>query len=116
MNDKSRIVAMFATIDACRWHELGAFFAPDCVYERPGFARIVGLAALRHFYQQERPIERGVHNVDSLLGDGALLCAVGRFDGTLRNGSAIALRFSDLYEVRNDLVVRRSTYFYTPLA
>jgi ketosteroid isomerase-like protein len=110
------IASMFEIIDSCRWDELDAVFARDCVYERPGFEPIAGIAALREFYARHRPIERGTHHVESVISEGSMLCATGSFDGALRDGSAIRLRFSDLYRTRFDHVVWRTTFFFTPLA
>lgn len=116
MSDKDLITTMFAIIDDCRWPELATVFDADCVYERPGFAPIVGVTSLQAFYAHHRPIERGVHRVDALIAEDASMCAVGSFDGVLRDGSPIQLRFSDFYCLRDHRVSWRRTFFFTPLA
>lgn len=116
MNDKALIGTMFEIIDGRRWTELGEVFDAHCVYERPGFAQIVGLAALREFYETHRPIECGTHRIDLLVAEDEKVCASGRFVGFLRDGSELSLRFSDLYRLREARVVWRSTFFFTPLA
>jgi ketosteroid isomerase-like protein len=107
---------MFVAIDAGDWAALGRLYADDCVYQRPGFEVIEGLASLIHFYAELRPIRSGRHRVSRFLKDDAQLCASGRFDGVLRTGEPINLEFADLYTIRNRLISSRKTFFFTPLA
>lgn len=115
VDGKSLIGTMFEIIDARRWNELGNVFGDDCVYERPGFAKISGLEALCAFYRDERPIECGIHRVDMLVVEEGKVCAAGRFVGFLRDGTDVSVRFSDTYRLRDGRVVWRCSYFFTPL-
>jgi ketosteroid isomerase-like protein len=107
---------MFVAIDAGDWAALGRLYADDCVYQRPGFEVIEGLASLIHFYAELRPIRSGRHRVSRVLKDEAQLCASGRFDGVLKTGAPIGLEFADLYTFRGPLIASRKTFFFTPLA
>lgn len=40
----------------------------------------------------------------------------GTFRGVRRDGAPLDLRFSDFYTLDGDRIVRRTTYFYAPLA
>jgi hypothetical protein len=107
---------MFAVVDTADWDGLSAFYHRDCRYERPGFAAIAGLPSLLRFYSAERPIASGAHRIDHVLeGDGGA-CAFGTFEGRLRTGEAISLRFADRYVFEGDVIRVRTTYFYAPLA
>lgn len=110
-----RIRTMFACIDQGAWEDLPSHFTSDCVYERPGYPSIQGIAALTTFYRDVRRIASGRHQVDVLIIEGAHVLAAGRFDGTLRDGSPAAAEFADLYHVRAGRVAHRRTYFHTPL-
>jgi hypothetical protein len=113
---KDTLSAMFRAVDARRLKSLGQFYATDCQYERPGFSVISGLAALAHFYEHVRPIAHGRHRLHTVLQDGVHLCAVGEFSGVLRSGRSIELQFMDLYVFQRGLIVKRKTFFFTPLA
>ncbi len=113
---KNRIVELFKAVDDGLWSDLLSFYHPECRYERPGFERLVGLAELSEFYRSSRPIHSGIHTIDTLIGDGDEVCAVGRFDGLMKTGALISLRFADRYRFEGDLIIERTTYFYSPLA
>lgn len=107
---------MFATVDACRWDGLRAYYHPDCRYDRPGFELIQGVDGVLRFYAEERPIASGVHRVDQVVEDGERAVAFGGFDGKLRDGRDISLSFADHYRFEGGLIRERRTYFYAPLA
>jgi ketosteroid isomerase-like protein len=112
---KQIIARMFGIIDGRHWPQLGAVFDEGCIYERPGFETIHGLASLRRFYELIRPIEQGQHFVETLIEEEDGVCASGRFEGVLRNGSPVQLRFSDLYRLRGSKICQRTTFFFAPL-
>lgn len=110
------VTSMFQSIDAGAWPALRQFFAPHCVYERPGFAKIVGLDALHRFYSEERQVAVGRHTRlhayhDPFNG----MVATGEFSGVLKNGEEVSAEFADLYRFQGSLIVHRKTYFYAPL-
>ena len=94
---RGAVTAMFMAVDACAWSKLRAFYADDCVYERPGFPAIKGLEALIHFYDVVRPIKSGQHELRHVIEETSRVAAAGQFEGVLRSGSPIAIRFMDLY-------------------
>jgi ketosteroid isomerase-like protein len=107
---------MFAAVDASDWDRLQGFYHPQCSYDRPGFAAIEGVGQLMRFYSDERPIKSGLHRVDAVLEEDGGACAFGAFDGRLRTGEAISLRFADRYVFDGEVIRARTTYFYAPLA
>ncbi|MFD0367358.1 nuclear transport factor 2 family protein [Streptomyces sp. NPDC059071] len=103
---------LFAIIDGRRWNELGRVFAADCVYHRPGYPALVGLADIERFYREERIIESGSHRVEEVMaGDDSLACW-GSFQGLSRAGERLDERFSDHYRIDDGLISARRTYFY----
>ncbi|MGH9806002.1 MAG: nuclear transport factor 2 family protein [Terriglobia bacterium] len=108
--------SMFDAVDHRNWPALAGFYCPDCHYERPGFPPIQGRAALLYFYETSRPILSGVHRLQVVLEDADILCAMGHFNGVLRTGEPIQLQFADLYELKDRLIHKRKTFFFTPLA
>ncbi|MFF7976473.1 nuclear transport factor 2 family protein [Streptomyces sp. NPDC007905] len=103
---------LFAIIDGRRWHELGRVFAADCVYHRPGYPPLVGLADIERFYREERIVESGAHRIDDVMaGDDSLACW-GRFQGLSRAGERLDEKFSDYYRIDAGLISERRTYFY----
>lgn len=105
---------LFRVIDARRFDHLGEVFTPDAVYHRPGYDPLVGLPELIHFYTDVRVIIAGSHTIDHVLaGDGVASCW-GTFRGTSRDGDPLEERFSDTYEVRDDRIAVRRTFFHRP--
>lgn len=109
------ISGMFAAIDARDWALLPRYFADASRYDRTGYAPIDGLVDLVRFYAHERVIAERRHRIDRLVVDGREAVALGSFEGLLKDGRAVELTFADAYTVDGDRVVRRTTYFHTPL-
>lgn len=91
------------------------WFAEDAVYHRPGYAPMQGRGALAAFYGGERVIESGRHVLDEVIVEGSRVAVRGRFEGTLKDGSAAALGFADfiVYDPDGRACERRS-YFEVP--
>jgi ketosteroid isomerase-like protein len=106
------ITDLFDIIDGCRWEDLGSVFAEDCVYSRPGYEPIVGLARLTHFYQHERIVASGGHAVECTVSDLGAAACWGRFHGKSKTGEELDEGFADTYRVRDGKIVFRTTYFY----
>ncbi|SEG70851.1 Ketosteroid isomerase-related protein [Thermomonospora echinospora] len=98
-------------VDAHRLEELLALFDEDIVYERQGTPRIMGIAALRRFYEQERIIDSGAHTLDQVLTGAEWVAVRGRFDGRLRDGQQVRIRFTDWHHFREGRIVRRESLF-----
>lgn len=91
------------------------WFAPDAVYERPGYAPMRGRQALAAFYGGERVIDSGVHTLQDVIVEGGRVAVRGRFDGTLKDGSSVSIGFADVIEYDPDgRAVRRHSYFESP--
>jgi ketosteroid isomerase-like protein len=107
-----QLLDMFAVIDGRCWERLRLHFAPDVVYERPGYQSICGIAALEHFYRNVRIIESGRHTLTHVVLTEHVAACWGRFRGTARDGRELDERFADAYELRGGLILRRETYFF----
>lgn len=93
-----------------------ALFAPDAVYDRPGHRTFRGRAALDHFYRADRVIADGRHTLRTAVCDGATVAVQGEFEGVLKTGDNVRLRFADFFSIASDgLFSRRDTYFFTPM-
>jgi uncharacterized protein len=108
------IQRMFGTIDRRDWSALGQFFAPNIVYERPGYSPLAGLAALDEFYQVTRMIGSGQHWIEHIVSGPDAAACWGVFVGTSRDGKPLKERFADVYEIRSGLVIHRVTHFFRP--
>ncbi|MFJ2116076.1 MULTISPECIES: nuclear transport factor 2 family protein [unclassified Streptomyces] len=113
---EGRVNRYYTLVDTGRFDELVALFAPDAVYERPGYEPLEGRAALTDFYTSRRVIAQGRHRLTRVVVDGGNVAAEGIFAGTLRSGDEVSLRFSDFFTVGADgLFSHRVTYFFSEL-
>ena len=91
-------------------------FTPDCVYHRPGYGLIAGSEALLNFFEADRPIVSGAHEVTSVVAEDERIAVQGEFHGELRTGEYIALRFADFFVLAADgRFARRDTFFFSPM-
>jgi ketosteroid isomerase-like protein len=111
---ESLIREMFATIDARDWSHLDRYFTADVVYERPGYAPIRGLPALRDFYERTRIVAAGTHDLWQVIADTDRAACWGRFAGQSRDGAMLDERFADVYRLVDGRIAARSTHFFRP--
>jgi steroid Delta-isomerase len=91
-------------------------FADRAIYQRPGYAPIVGRSQLVEFYANQRVISTGEHAVVKILVDAGNVAVEGTFAGRLKDGSEVGLRFADFFVVDDSLHIKaRNTYFFTPM-
>ncbi|WP_462419028.1 nuclear transport factor 2 family protein [Kytococcus sp. Marseille-QA3725] len=110
---EAAVRSYYEAVDADDVERLVGLFTPDATYERPGYEPFVGHEALRAFYTGDRVIESGEHTLDTLLVDGDQVAVHGRFEGTLKDGSAAAVRFADFYVLDDEArFSRRTTFFH----
>ncbi len=103
---------LFSAIDSASWNDFARFFHTNIVYERPGYPPIEGIEALLHFYSNTRIVAKGKHSLDgSLCGDNKAICW-GQFSGLSKTGHVLNERFADAYELQNDVIRKRTTYFF----
>jgi ketosteroid isomerase-like protein len=108
------VAELFDVIDGRRWNELGAIFAEECTYLRPGYEPLVGLPRVDQFYRKERNIASGRHQVEHVVSDLGTVTCWGRFVGTSRTGQPLDEEFVDVYRVREGKIIFRKTYFFRP--
>ncbi|WP_438297289.1 nuclear transport factor 2 family protein [Streptomyces sp. HUAS TT7] len=106
------VANLFTIIDGRRWDDLPDVFAPDCVYERPGYEPLTGLADVDFFYRHTRIVSVGRHRVDRVVSDLGSAACWGRFTGQDRLGHPLEEGFADTYLVQGGKIVHRTTYFF----
>jgi ketosteroid isomerase-like protein len=106
----------YAEVDKGDVEGIVALFEIDAEYYRPGYAQMSGREAIKSFYENDRIIESGLHNVESIISDHATVAVEGSFKGTVRGGTEAEVRFADFFRPGpNGLIRKRRTYFYAPL-
>jgi ketosteroid isomerase-like protein len=90
-------------------------FAPDAVYERPGYPPMTGRAELDAFYSGERVIDSGKHTLREIVAGSDVVAVHGDFTGRLKDGTEVTVRFADFFAFGTDgRFRRRDTYFFSP--
>jgi ketosteroid isomerase-like protein len=105
---------LFEHVDSHDWEGLALDFCDDVVYERPGYAPLVGLERVLHFYREERVIASGRHELENLVSNEECGACWGRFVGTHKNGSDLCERFADVYTFERGKIKTRKSYFFRP--
>lgn len=105
------VVYMFECIDRQDWAGLSDCFHDDVVYERPGYQPFVGKRAVMEFYCQVRIIAEGRHAIKKVLCDGRDIACWGQFRGQAKDGRALSVGFSDVYQLEEGLIRFRRTFF-----
>lgn len=111
---RSLVEEYYRLVDAKALDDMLDLFADDAVYERPGYEPLEGKTAISAFYRGQRIIESGRHTLHCVLVDGDEAAVQGSFDGTLRDGSSVSVRFADFFSVRDSSFAHRNTYFFAP--
>jgi len=97
-------------VDEENYEALFALFAEDVTYERPGRSSLSGIEAFREFYQDDRPLEDGSHELLDLAVDGDTVAVRGRFEGE-QDGEPVAFGFADFHRFDEDgYITERWTY------
>ncbi|MFE5711066.1 nuclear transport factor 2 family protein [Streptomyces sp. NPDC056501] len=103
-------------VDAGDVPGLVGLFTPDATYHRPGYEPFVGHEGLTRFYGGARVIRTGRHTLTKVLVEGSDIAVHGEFNGELHDGTTVALRFADFFQLTPDgRFGRRDTFFFAPL-
>lgn len=106
----------YAAVDKGEVDRVVALFELGAEYSRPGYAHMSGREAIRSFYVDDRIIESGEHDIESIISDSGTIAVEGSFKGTVRGGSDAEIEFADFFwRGPNGLIKKRRTYFYAPL-
>jgi ketosteroid isomerase-like protein len=113
---QSVIHRYYELVDADDVEGLIALFDAKAVYNRPGYAPLVGRAELERFYREDRVIEQGRHTLSTaVMGDGEA-AVHGTFEGVLKDGRQVNLRFADFFTFSGEGVFQsRDTFFFSPM-
>jgi len=106
---------LFEYVDSRDWDSLCDAFCDDVVYERPGYAPLIGLDSVLHFYREERVIASGQHELENVVANGGSGACWGRFVGMHKNGSPLSERFADVYTFEKGKIKTRKSYFFRPV-
>jgi len=106
---ESVVRSYYEYVDAGRYDDLVACFAPGIHYERPGQEPIEGREALRSFYRDERPLTDGSHELHDVVVDGPTVAVRGTFAGE-QDGQRVEFGFADIHELEDGEIVRRYTF------
>jgi ketosteroid isomerase-like protein len=109
MDPESVARRYYEVVDAGDYDALVALFSTDVTYERPGQPAIEGESALRRFYEAERPLSDGEHELHSVVADGDTVAVRGTFRGR-QDSERVELGFADFHEVEDGEIVRRYTF------
>ena len=99
----------YELVDEGAYDELVSLFASDVTYERPGQSSLDGREALRTFYEEDRPLEDGSHDLHSVVVDGDTVAVRGSFNGR-QNGERVSFGFADFHEFDDGVIARRYTF------
>ena len=109
MSRAATVREYYELIDAEEHDELIQLFAPDVHYERPGQASLDGREQLRTFYETQRPLDDGSHELHAVVADGDTVAVRGTFTGT-QDGQPVEFGFADFHEFEDGLIARRYTF------
>lgn len=110
MTHTTTVRKYYELVDAGETDALVALFAPNVTYERPGQPPIEGREALRAFYEHDRPLSDGSHEVAEVVADGATVAVRGRFEGR-QAGAPVEFWFADFHTFDDaGLIARRQTF------
>jgi ketosteroid isomerase-like protein len=107
---KERVLRYFRLVDEGRIEEMLALFGEGIVYRRTGVDPIVGLPAMRAFYEGPRGIVTIRHDIVALVREGDCVAIEGRARATLTDGGSFDRRIGEFFRFRDDLIVERNGY------
>jgi ketosteroid isomerase-like protein len=99
----------YECVDDGRYDDLVSLFTEDTRYERPGQGAIEGRAALRAFYEEDRPLDAGTHEIHDVIVDGTTVAVRGSFTGR-QNDERVAFDFADIHKFEDGMIARRYSF------
>jgi uncharacterized protein len=108
---QSLVLSYYHLVDAGKTDELLDLFSDNAVYERQGTPTINGKSALRRFYEVDRSIAAGVHDIECILAGQPWTAVRGQFRGVLKSGEAVAVAFTDWHAITHGKIRARQTLF-----
>jgi ketosteroid isomerase-like protein len=109
-----QVYRLYELVDSGDAAGVADLHAADAVYHRPGYEPRCGREAVFWFYQRDRIIASGQHQIQQAVADHHQVAVHGRFTGLLHDGTAVDLRFADFFSFdRSGLVCERRTFYFT---
>ena len=113
--EETAVREYYRLVDAGDVAGLLALFADNAPYSRPGYPTMHGRDDLARFYGGDRVIDQGRHTLDRIVTNEPEVAVTGSFEGVLKDGTKVSLRFADFVVFGGPRIVRRDTYFFAPL-
>lgn len=104
----------FNYIDSDDWKNVAKYFHDNIKYERPGYGDvmpIIGKKAVINFFKETRIVKSGVHTTDLVISDDNHIICLGSFKGVSKEDQALSARYADYYEMKDNLILHRVSYF-----
>ncbi len=114
-DSSSLVFKLYEVVDSENWNEFHDIFDENVVYKRPGYPRFNGLDELINYYKNDRIISRGKHEIINLVSADNKIVVYGLFKGNSKTGEELELEYSDYFELCENKLNYRKTYFHTPL-
>ena len=111
MSSLDLVRAYYTAIDAGDLDAAFAGWAAHATYRRPGYPPLVGIEAIRDFYESTRVIAGGSHTLEECVADDDSVAVRGSFSGSGHDGAALFVRFADFWHFAAGRVDERNTYF-----
>jgi len=110
MTKETTVRRYYELIDEERLTDVFDLFAEDITYDRPGHAPLEGLDAFKQFYQEDRSLTDGTHEVHEVVAQGQTVAVRGSFSGT-QNGCSVEFEFADFHTFDEmGQIIHRATY------
>ena len=105
----------YDALDADDLEAVLEFFSGDVLYRRPGYDRMVGIDAVRRYYEESRLIAPGRHVLRTLVVEGHNVAAHGEWEGELKEGGRRTVGFAAFFVFDgNGRACEHTTYFFVP--
>lgn len=112
---RQAVLGYYDALDADDTEAVLEFFSGDVLYRRPGYDRMIGIEALRRYYEETRLIAPGRHVLRTVIVDGSNVAAHGEWEGELREGGRRSVGFAAFFVFDgNGRAAEHTTYFFTP--
>jgi ketosteroid isomerase-like protein len=113
---QSVIHSYYVLVVAVDVYGLIALFDAQAVYNRTGYAPLVGTAELERIYREDRINDKGRHTLSSALIGKDEAAVHGTIEGVLKNGQHVTLRFADFFTFSGEGIFQsRDTFFFAPM-
>ncbi len=102
----------YELVGCCNYTAMYDLFDHGIIYHREGTKDINGIDAFRKFYEEDRVILFGEHKAMVVETDSNTVNVTGVFEGILKNGDKVKVRFKDIFVFNShEKIISRTTLF-----